>query len=197
MHTPVTQEIGSRQRRLHRTRAAAFLAGLDNSCTEEELRNIDWDSLLLVPHWCFLPPDARRYLQLLCGALFIAPSMVRWIDGQPIQSVCRLIGYQAYTDIINAVEHRCDPQDPMDNAVENVLLHCGENVLLGAIEHKGIQMSVRSLFSEDADPLETLTATALYQQALVIHDRLMTESVQVNDPSCSIESMPEQAVEIA
>lgn len=167
---------GARQRRLQRTNAAVFLVSLNAPCTPEELDAIEWQSLDAVPHWCFLTPDALRYLQLLCGAVFIAPSMVRWIDGERIQSVCRLIGSHAYTRIIASVPHQTDTDYPLDTDIESVLLRCGENVLLGSIVHPGIGVLLQAMFHAEAAPLDNVTAARVYQQALSFYDQAMAQA---------------------
>lgn len=166
-----------RQRRLHRTWAAAFLVSLNSPCTQEELASIEWESLDYVPHWCFLTPDRQRYLQLLCGAVFVGPSMVRWIDGEQIQAVCRLVGHQVYTRIIASVSHQTDPKDPINTDVESLLLGCGRDVLLGAVAHQGVRVLLRPLFEATTQTMDTQTANTIYKQAIELYDQTMAQAM--------------------
>jgi len=168
-----------RQRRLHRTRAADYLVALDSPCTHAELQSVDWAALQCVPHWCFLDDRTLRYLQLVSGAVFAGPAIIRWIDGTRIQSVLQLLGQRAYQRVLQDVDERScaavfddysgDEADP-----EAMLLASGAAVLLGAVTHPAIQTLLRSVFTEAADPLASEIAQQLYPQALAIFDAEVT-----------------------
>jgi len=163
-------ENNPRQRRLHRTRAASFLVALNAPCSRNELQSISWDSLTHVPHWCFMDAATRRYLQLLCGAFFAGPSMLRWIDGVRIQSACDLLGERAFARVLAMVDEQIEPAIAEEPGVEQLFLTGGAAVLTGAVPDPAIQTLLRAVFQPIANPLPMNVAQPLYALALSLFD---------------------------
>lgn len=158
------------QRRLQRTRSAQLLVALNASCSRDELQSIDWEALTSVPHWCFMDADTRRYLQLVCGALFAGPSIQNWIDGARIKRACELLGERAYSRVLSKVD-ACSVQVNHDEPdVERLFLTGGASVLTGAVDHPGVRKLVSSLFESSLEPLSPTIATPLYTLGLSVFD---------------------------
>jgi len=165
----------ARQRRLYRAQAATYLASLNSSCSVEDLLTIDWVALETLPHWCFLPPEQSRVLKLLCGAIFYAPMIQRFIDGQRIQALVEVIGRDGYQGVLaysspsgETFESLAAIETP---ALEAALLQAGEAVTLGAIEHDIIARLIQEQI-QDGKALAAEIAIPIYSYALTLFDSM-------------------------
>lgn len=168
----------ARQRRLHRARAANYLATLNTSCSVEELLSIDWFALESLPHWCCIADKDKRLLCLIAGALFYAPLIQRLIDRSRIQTICSLLGQKGYQAIVAysapAAETFTELDDIKADDIESMLVHAGKAILLGAVQNPVIARILQEQQTQ-LEPLNKEVAQPLYQHALAIYDAVTAE----------------------
>ena len=123
----------ARQQRQAAYDAATLLKSLvANKDAEEE--ELDWETLLSVPAWCFWPEDKRLALATTAGALFMVPVMRLWIDAERIKQAIQILGaplfdaVMQYENLPQVVE-----QPPQDLPVDQLLVSTGTSILLGSL----------------------------------------------------------------
>jgi len=177
----------ARRTRLHRTNAAMYLASLNTSCSLDDLSKIDWDALLSVPHWCFSDKTQTNQLQLVCGAVFLAPAIVHWIDGSRLIEVRTLVGPVFFDKAIRAGAGRvgCEPVD-IKTDVPELLASAGAAVMVGAVENATVRSVLADQFPMDVETIEPDIARTVYELALKtidsVHEAQSNQKTQANNP---------------
>jgi len=178
------------QRRLHRARAAAFLAPLQeasakNNTTGEmaEQADIEWSALDAVPHWCFEPPSYIGKLQLVCGAIFLAPAIRNWIEGRRIQEVRALIGPTAFAAVArSSVITEVSAELEVTEEVPAALAKGGASVLLNAIENDQVKSLLALQFPMDVEAIDHEIAKGVYELSVnIVHQAIVKENMASND----------------
>lgn len=161
----------ARTNRLHRNSAARFLASLESSCSLEELSQVDWESLVKVPHWCLAERGVSNRLQLTSGIIFLAPLIAQWVDGHRIKQVRALVGERVFELSMQAGANRAtiDMSDTGD-PVPELVASAGASVLVSSIDHSVIQKLLAEQFPMQVKPIDEQVARSLYQMALDVVD---------------------------
>ncbi|MEE9335094.1 MAG: hypothetical protein V3U65_13480 [Granulosicoccaceae bacterium] len=170
------------QRRLHRARAAEFLAPLQAANATEGQADIDWVALDAVPHWCFEPPEYTNKLQLVSGAMFLAPAIRNWIDGKRIQELRALLGPIAFAAVArsSAVTGSSENFEVAEDVPE-ALARGGASVMLGAIDNADVRALLGTLFPMDVEPIDQSIANAIYEISLsTVHQAIVAEKTADN-----------------
>lgn len=172
----------ARRTRLHRTNAAMYLASLNTSCSLDDLSKINWDALLSVPHWCFSDKTQTNQLQLVCGAVFLAPAIVHWIDGGRLIEVRTLVGPDYFDNAIRAGVGRagCEPVD-IKTDVPELLASAGAAVMVGAVENASVRSILAEQFPMDVQSVEVDIARTVYKLALTVIDSV--HEAQASNPT--------------
>lgn len=166
----------ARRTRLHRTSGAQFLATLESSCSKEELVQLDWAALDQVPHWCFSENAARNRLQLVCGCVFLAPLIVKWIDGSKLKQARTLVG-PAYFDA--AMHVGAGGSLPAElgtkEEVPELLASAGAAVLVYAVEQPVIRTVLSRQFPMALETIDGNIARSVYKLSLDVIDRVESQ----------------------
>jgi len=173
----------ARRSRMHRTSAASFLASLESSCSLEELAQIDWSSLVKVPHWCVADRRVSNQLQLTCGTVFLAPLIAQWVDGNRLKQARALVGAKLFDESMRAGAAGVGT-DMIDNGqpVPELLASAGASVLVGAIDHPVIRKLLSEQFPMSVEPIDESIAKSVYQLALATIDALQADGMQGDEP---------------
>lgn len=177
----------ARRTRLHRTNAAMYLASLNTSCSLDDLSTIDWDALLSVPHWCFSDKKQTNQLQLVCGAVFLAPAIVHWIDGSRLIEVRTLVGPDYFDHAMRAGAGRvgCEPVE-INTEVPELLASAGAAVMVGAVEHASVRSILADQFPMEVQTVEPDVARAVYELSLGVIDSVQNlESSEATETQSS------------
>jgi len=177
------------QRRLHRSRAAAFLAPLQAASKQNasdntaEQADIEWSALDSVPHWCFEPPSYIGKLQMVCGAIFLAPAIRNWIDGKRIQEVRALIGPVAFAAVArSSVVTQTAGELEITEEVPAALAKGGASVLLNAIDNEQVKSLLALQFPMDVEPIDHNIAKGVYELSLnIVHQAIVSEKMASNE----------------
>lgn len=137
----------------------------------DDLAQIDWDALLTVPHWCFSDTTENNQLQLVCGAVFLAPAIVHWIDGSRLIEARTLVGPAYFDHAIRAGAGRVgiDPPD-MQLEVPELLASAGAAVMVGAVDNAVVRSILKDQFPMEVQSIECEIARTVYELALTTID---------------------------
>ena len=89
----------SRHRRI-RAEAARTLLRLHADGALAEPERWTWEVLDRLPLWCLFDAERRRGLQLICGAVLIAPELRLWLERERIERVAQLIGEPVLDELL-------------------------------------------------------------------------------------------------
>lgn len=78
--------------RQHRGTVARVLLSLYESGDLDNPELWTFERVAQLPAWCLLDAQARMQLQAVCGAIVLAPSMVRWVNGAAFRAVADVVG---------------------------------------------------------------------------------------------------------
>lgn len=87
-------------KRMRRAMAARVLLSLLEADQLADPDQWTWDLIDALPTWCLQDEHARSRLQLVCGALVLAPELRLWIDREAILVAHELIGKQQFNHIV-------------------------------------------------------------------------------------------------
>ena len=124
-----------RQKRALTVAAGCYIESQNHRNQDEKI--IDWNRLHTLPHWCYWPEVERHRLLLLCGAMFLAPTIRLWINANQVREVRRLLGDVMFERIM---DDDCIPRDPVrfilihTDDISDMLLTAGATVLIGSTE---------------------------------------------------------------
>lgn len=102
MSIALTSSTGNTQslKRQRRAAAATVLLSLHEADQLANPEQWTWDVVDALPVWCLFDEQARSHMQLLCGALVLAPELRLWIDRELIVATQNLIGKQHFEHIV-------------------------------------------------------------------------------------------------
>ena len=193
----------ARRNRLHRSSAARFLASLETSCSLEELSEVDWQSLVKVPHWCLAERAVSNRLQLTAGTIFLAPLIAQWVDGHRIKQARALVGERVFELSMRAGANRAtiDMHDTGESIPE-LVASAGASVLVSAIDHPVIRRLLSEQFPMQVKQIDEEVARSLYQLALDVVDateshesqQTLQQEIQANEKQPG-ESLENQALD--
>ncbi len=86
--------------RQHRAAAARMLLALHQAGQLAKPESWTWNVIDVLPGWCLQDEQSRNQLQLLCGALILAPELRLWIDRELILAAHLLIGKTSFDCIV-------------------------------------------------------------------------------------------------
>jgi len=99
-----TEDSTQSVKRLRRAAAARLLLGLHESGQLAQPELWTWDALDSLPGWCLQDEQTRTRLQLLCGALVLAPELRLWIDRELILAAQQLISKPFFDQVVARAE---------------------------------------------------------------------------------------------
>ena len=171
------------QRRLHRAKAAAYLAPLQAANSADGQPDIDWSTLDAVPLWCFESTEYINKLQLVCGANILAPTISNWIDGKRIQEVRALVGPMAFAAVARSCATTEDTTElAVTEDVPEALAKGGASVLLSSIENAEVRALLAKQFPMNVEPINHAIAKTVYEASLnIVHQAIVSEKMASNE----------------
>ena len=189
MNSGIESLSAARRTRLHRISAAQFLASLESSCSVDELAQIDWNALEAVPHWCLAERATTNRLQLVSGAVLLAPFIVQWLDGKRIKQARTLVGDHYFDAAMRVGASRVSTESYQSSEpVPELLASAGAAVIVGAVEHPAIQKILSKQFPMDVKQLDENVATSVYRLALEIIDQLQVSTAPIENRASRTEA---------
>jgi len=169
----MSEPLSSSQRRQFRTLAAERLAKLAADKPDVSTDSISWHTLDTLPHWCLQNNQEQRSLQLLAGALFLAPALKACINGEQLRVVQGLVGKEALQAVLAELSLDSAPTGIEDtDDVQGLLLGCGAAVLLGSLQEKSVALLYADSLGQPCGKLSSDTADVLYRRAATLQLRL-------------------------
>ena len=169
----MSQPSSGSQRRQFRALAAQRLADLAAGKPDVSTDAISWQTLDTLPHWCLQTSQEQRSLQLLAGALFLAPALSTCINGEKLRIVQGLVGKDELQAVLaeQSVSSTLPDLESIDD-MQGLLLGCGAAVLLGSLQDKTVALLYADSLGEPYGELAADTADVLYRRAATLQLRL-------------------------
>lgn len=134
-------------KRQRRGAAAKVLLALHETDQLDQPENWTWDVIDALPSWCLQDEQTRNEVQLVSGALVLAPELRLWIDRELILAAHTLIGKQCFDHIVAKADNTpiavnasaksrfntaADPNSIVES-VRNNLLQAGASVFKASL----------------------------------------------------------------
>ncbi|MBX2836698.1 MAG: hypothetical protein KTR35_07580 [Gammaproteobacteria bacterium] len=157
--------------RSHRAKAARVLLSLFEADQLDSPEFWTWEMMDLLPGWCLDDAEVRTQLQLLCGAVALAPEVRLWIDRRQILTAQQLLGkdiFDAVVQTADEVSHGIDV--PAEHVIEHSFIErhfmkAGASVLSSALDSRLPKQQLIGVLGESYGELNAEFAQNLVDQA--------------------------------
>ena len=180
-------------KRQRRGAAARILLSLHKADQLARCELWTWDMLDALPNWCIQDEDARVELQLICGALVLAPELRLWIDRKHILAAYDLCGKKRFDCIIAKADQNpitvnaaastrfkfVKNQAVLKDSVKSVFLQAGASVLKATLTNDLLNDMFAELLGENAGDVTEKLACNIVTQA----EEMLQESVLSATPT--------------
>jgi len=127
------------QIRQHRATVARILLSLYEADALDEPEQWTFERLAQLPSWCLLQDEERTRIQVVSGAVVLAPKMDRWINGATFQAASACVGQPIIESLLDEVSGLGDDsgaQEPEPHAdqVTELIRATGASVLHSSLD---------------------------------------------------------------
>jgi len=101
--------------RQHRATVASVLLSLHESGELDNPEQWTFERLAQLPAWCLMDESARAQCQAVCGAIVLAPAMVRWINGASFRAAAECVGSDVLEAVLNEAKDLTVPESQSED----------------------------------------------------------------------------------
>lgn len=183
-------------KRQRRGAAAQVLLSLHQAGQLANPEQWTWEVLDALPGWCLQDEQSRNQLQVMCGALVLAPELRLWIDRELILVAHRLIGKDQFNHIVAQADRTpiainasaadrfksIASADALQGSVKTALLQAGASVLNATLTIDVLVALFSEMLGETAGEVSPKLANTLLTQAESLLARSDINTRRVEQP---------------
>jgi len=146
-------------------------------CKDQDLlKQVSWESLTDLPHWCLLEEADLDRLRLVCGAVYMLPAIQRSIDAQFLKQVRDCLGEPLFSRLFSSKVKRlptCHAPPPVDD-IKQSIDESGAAILLGTLLDSRLRDVLTSRLGRPVRYVDAALAEPVYLLASEIDMEIAT-----------------------